>query len=47
MLAAADVALRALDRIIAKGTMKAGEDEPVEIAGEPEDAMAVVEQEHD
>jgi len=40
MLAAADVALLALDRIIAKGTSKVGEDEPVEIAGEPEDAMA-------
>jgi hypothetical protein len=45
LLTAADVAVRALDRIIAKGTMKVGQVEPDERPDEPADAMEDVEQE--
>jgi hypothetical protein len=45
LLAAADVAVRELDRIIAKGTKNVEKQEPVERPGEPVDAVADVEQE--
>jgi hypothetical protein len=45
LLTAADVAVRALDRIIAKGHASVKQDEPAERSDDPADAMADVEQE--